>query len=189
MTHYDWGELYTALAACEECGLSKTRNNVVVGMGNPQAEIMFVGEGPGRNEDLQGLPFVGASGQLLDKMLAAVGLDRTKVYIANIVKCRPPGNRTPVDDEAHACLPYLRAQVALVRPKIIVCLGRIAARFIFDEEIRITRDRGVWRCKKGVWMLATYHPAALLLDESKKTAAWADMRAIKAKLEELGGEK
>jgi DNA polymerase len=181
--------LYKALSVCQECGLGKTRNNVVVGVGNPDADVMFVGEGPGRDEDLQGLPFVGAAGQLLDKMMAAIDLDRTNVYIANIVKCRPPGNRTPVDDEAHACLPYLRAQVALVRPKIIVCLGRTAARFIFDEEIRITRDRGVWRCKKGVWMLATYHPAALLRDESKKAEAWADMKAIKAKLDELAPEK
>ena len=188
MARYDWGELYKALSTCEECGLSKTRNSVVVGMGDPNADVMFVGEGPGRDEDLQGLPFVGAAGKLLDKMLAAVELDRSMVYIANIVKCRPPGNRTPVDDEAHACLPYLRAQVALVRPKIVVCLGRTAARFIFDEEIRITRDRGVWRCKKGVWMLATYHPAALLRDESKKADAWADMKAIKAKLLELTGE-
>lgn len=188
MTHYDWGELYKTLSACEECGLCKTRNNVVVGGGNPNADIMFIGEGPGRDEDLQGVPFVGAAGRLLDKMLAAVNLDRSEIYIANIVKCRPPGNRTPVDDEARACLPYLRAQVALVRPKIIVCLGRTAARFVFDEEIRITRDRGVWRCKKGVWMLATYHPAALLRDESKKAEAWADMQAIKSKLEELMSE-
>lgn len=189
MSRYDWGELYRQLSACEQCGLSKTRNNVVIGTGSPQAEVMLVGEGPGRDEDLSGIPFVGVAGQLLDKMLGAIDLDREKVYIANIVKCRPPGNRTPVDDEAHACLPYLRAQVALVRPKIILCLGRTAARFIFDEEVRITRDRGVWRCKKGVWMLATYHPAALLRDMSKKADAWEDMKAVRDKLLELRGGK
>lgn len=189
MPHYEWGELYKELYACEECDLAKTRNNVVIGTGKADADVMFIGEGPGRDEDLQGLPFVGAAGQLLDKMLASIELDRSRVYIANIVKCRPPGNRTPVDDEAQACLPYLRAQVALVRPKIIVCLGRTAARYVFDEEVHITRDRGIWRCKKSIWMIATYHPAALLRDESKKPEAWADMQAIRAKLDELNGKK
>ena len=123
MAHYDWATLYEKLESCTDCGLCKGRTNVVIGVGNPQSKIMLIGEGPGRDEDIQGYPFVGAAGQLLDKMLAAISLDRTKVYIANIVKCRPPQNRTPLEDEAMACLPYLRAQVALIQPQIIVCLS------------------------------------------------------------------
>ena len=129
MAHYDWATLYEKLESCTDCGLCKGRTNVVIGVGNPQSKIMLIGEGPGRDEDIQGYPFVGAAGQLLDKMLAAISLDRTKVYIANIVKCRPPQNRTPLEDEAMACLPYLRAQVALIQPQIIVCLGKTAAMY------------------------------------------------------------
>ncbi len=187
MSHYDWAELYSRIESCEACGLAKTRNHTVPGMGNPKAKIMLVGEGPGRDEDLQGLPFVGAAGQLLDKMLAAIDLDRNQVYIANVVKCRPPANRTPLEEEAQACLPYLRAQTALVRPQIIVCLGKTAARYIYDEDIRITRDRGQWRVKKGVWVMPTYHPAALLRDASKKREAWEDFKAIAAKYKQLQG--
>ena len=186
MAHYDWATLYEKLESCTDCGLCKGRTNVVIGVGNPQSKIMLIGEGPGRDEDIQGYPFVGAAGQLLDKMLAAISLDRTKVYIANIVKCRPPQNRTPLEDEATACLPYLRAQVALIQPQIIVCLGKTAAMYVIDREIRITRDRGIWRMKKGIWMLPTFHPAALLRDESKKRDAWHDMQSLRDKIKELG---
>lgn len=188
MAHYEWAALYEELKGCTRCGLAQTRAHVVIGDGNPSAEIMLIGEGPGRDEDLQGVPFVGAAGKLLDKMLAAVELDRTQVYICNIVKCRPPQNRVPTDAEAAACLPYLRAQFALVRPRIIVCLGATAARYVYDEDVRITRDRGVWKCKKGVWILPTYHPAALLRDEGKKRDAWDDLKKLRAKYEELRQE-
>ncbi|MDR0839873.1 MAG: uracil-DNA glycosylase [Christensenellaceae bacterium] len=186
-THYAWEELYAALPTCSLCGLAGARTHVVPGEGDPQARVMFVGEGPGREEDRTGRPFVGPAGQLLDKMLAAIGLKREEVYIANVVKCRPPGNRVPADHEAAACLPYLRAQFALVRPQIIVCLGATAAKNLYDPNVRITRDRGVWQNKKGVWMLPTYHPAALLRDEGKKKEAWEDMKKLRDKLGELGG--
>lgn len=185
MAHYDWAGLYGAIEKCEACALAKTRRNVVIGDGNPHSGIMLIGEGPGHDEDVEGLPFVGAAGKLLDKMLASIELDRSKVYIGNIVKCRPPENRTPLDEECNACLPYLRAQTALIMPKLIVCLGRTAARYVYDENVRITRDRGEWKCKKGVWIIPTYHPAALLRDQSKKYEAWEDMKSIRTKLDEL----
>ena len=149
---------------------------------------MFVGEGPGQQEDLQGEPFVGPAGKLLDKMLASIGLDREKVYIANIVKCRPPGNRDPHDDEQEACMNYLRYQLMLVKPKIIVCLGRIAATAIIDKDFKITRQHGQWTERKGYWFIATYHPSALLRDESKKRPAWEDLKLIRAKLDEIGND-
>jgi len=188
MSHYDWKELYGSLEDCRRCRLCEGRTNIVPGEGNPKADIMFIGEGPGREEDLSGRPFVGPAGRLLDKMLAAIGFSREEVYIANVVKCRPPNNRVPEESEAAACLPYLRAQFALVRPRIIVCLGATAARHVYDPQVRITRDRGVWKQTKGVWMLPTYHPAALLRDQSKKREAWEDMKALKAKYEELAGQ-
>ena len=166
MAHYDWATLYEKLESCTDCGLCKGRTNVVIGVGNPQSKIMLIGEGPGRDEDIQGYPFVGAAGQLLDKMLAAISLDRTKVYIANIVKCRPPQNRVPTDEEAAACKLHLRIQTALIRPKVIVLLGSTAAKNIIGADIRITRDRGKWFERKGIWMMATYHPSALLRDPS-----------------------
>lgn len=184
----DWKTLYDELQSCQKCDLCKARHTVVPGEGDPNAAILFVGEGPGRDEDLSGRPFVGAAGQLLDKMLAAIDLRREDVYIANVVKCRPPQNRTPLEHEAEACLPYLRAQFALIRPKIIVCLGATAARYLYDPEVRITRDRGKWICKKGVWILPTYHPAALLRDVSKKKEAWIDMQALRDKLNSLHAE-
>ncbi|MEA4970208.1 MAG: uracil-DNA glycosylase [Candidatus Pelethousia sp.] len=184
-THYDWQTLYDELADCRRCGLCEARTHVVIGEGNPAASIMMVGEGPGRDEDATGRPFVGRAGQLLDKMLAAIELSREQVYIANVVKCRPPNNRTPAEEEAHACLPYLRAQFALVRPAILVCLGATAARYLYDPAIRITRERGVWKCVKGVRILPTYHPAALLRDPARKREAWEDMKAIREKMAEL----
>ena len=180
-----WETLEGACACCKKCRLWETRTNVVVGDGNRNADIMFIGEGPGRDEDLSGRPFVGRAGQLLDKMIGAIGFRREEVYIANVVKCRPPNNRTPEESEADACLPYLRVQFALIRPKIIVCLGATAAKYIYDPNVRITRDRGVWKDKKGVWILPTYHPAALLRDESKKREAWEDMQKLKQKYDEI----
>lgn len=183
-----WEALRQECEQCHACALAETRTNVVFGDGAVDAEILFVGEGPGQNEDEQGIPFVGRAGQLLDDMLEMVGLDRTKVYIANVVKCRPPANRVPLPEEAQACLPYLRAQFLLVRPRILVCLGSTAARNIIQPDIRITRQRGQWTLRKGVWMLPTYHPSALLRDQTgeKKREAWEDLKALRAKEEEIG---
>ena len=183
-----WETLEGACLNCRKCRLWETRTNVVIGVGNRNADIMFVGEGPGQQEDLQGEPFVGPAGKLLDKMLASIGLEREKVYIANIVKCRPPGNRDPHDDEQEACMNYLRYQLMLVKPKIIVCLGRIAATAIIDKDFKITRQHGQWTERKGYWFIATYHPSALLRDESKKRPAWEDLKLIRAKLDEIGND-
>ena len=181
-----WSALTEAVGACEKCRLCQTRKHVVLGEGDPHAALMFIGEGPGQQEDETGRPFVGAAGQLLDRMLAAIGLTRAQVYICNIVKCRPPQNRVPEPDERAACLDYLRQQVALVRPKVIVCLGSTPTRALLGEDMRITRDRGVWQLRKGVWFMPTFHPAALLRDQDKKRPAWEDFKAIRAKLIELG---
>lgn len=181
----DWDGLEQLCRSCTRCPLHSKRTNVVFGKGNKNADLMFVGEGPGKDEDLQGKPFVGRAGQLLDRILEASGIDVKDVYIGNIVKCRPPNNRIPAPEEARACLPYLRNQVYLIKPKIIACLGATAAKYIIDEDIRITRDRGRWIERKGYWLIATYHPAALLRDEKKKEPAWEDFKNIKAKLDEL----
>ncbi len=146
---------------------------------------MFIGEGPGRDEDLQGRPFVGASGQLLDSMIHALGMERCEVYICNIVKCRPPGNRNPEPDEAAACMGYLRQQFVLIRPKVIVLLGKVAVRYVLDDMRPISALRGNWIERKGVWFMPTYHPSALLRDASKKRDAWQDFKAAKQKLIEL----
>ncbi|MEG1560706.1 MAG: uracil-DNA glycosylase [Clostridia bacterium] len=181
----NWTTIYDDIKSCEKCELSKSRTNVVIADGNFRSHLMLVGEGPGRDEDLSGVPFVGAAGKLLDKMLLSIDLSRNMVYIANIVKCRPPMNRNPLEAEANACLPYLRAQVALVRPKIIVCLGATAAKYIFDPDVKITRDRGKFKQKQGTWIICTYHPAALLRDPSKKREAYDDLLTIKQKCLEL----
>ena len=183
-----WEELAAACADCAGCGLHAGRTNVVIGVGNRDAEVLFVGEGPGYHEDKQGEPFVGAAGQLLDKMLAAIGLDRTQVYIANVVKCRPPGNRDPEPEEIAACLRFLRYQTLLIRPKIVCCLGRIAAQTLITPGFRITSQHGMWTERKGVWLTATFHPSALLRDETKKKDAWADLKALRAKLDEINGK-
>lgn len=168
---------------CRRCGLCETRTNVVVGVGNPRSKVMFIGEGPGENEDLQGEPFVGRGGQLLDKMLAAVDLDRkTNVYIANIVKCRPPKNRDPLPEEQEACIGWLRNQVALIRPKIIVCLGRIAAMRLIREDFKITREHGQWVKKGGFELMAMYHPAALLRDPARRPDAFEDLMSLREKV-------
>ena len=178
----------SAISVCRKCPLYSTRHNVVPGEGNIHTNIMFVGEGPGQEEDKQGRPFVGPAGQLLDKMLAAINLDRTKVYIANIVKCRPPQNRVPEEEEAQLCLPYLRKQFAVIKPQIVVCLGSTAARYIIDRNIRITRDRGTWYDKMGCSFIATYHPSALLRDPVKIKDAWEDMKSIRERLDLIAAQ-
>ncbi len=180
-----WEELEKSCYGCTKCQLSETRTNVVIGKGNPRADIMLVGEGPGYHEDIQGIPFVGAAGQLLDKMLLSISLTENDVYIANVVKCRPPQNRDPLPEEQSACLDYLRCQYLLIRPKILVCLGRIAAKALIDPDFRITKQRGIWYEKKGCYMIATYHPSALLRDTAKKYEAWEDLKTIRQKIDEL----
>jgi DNA polymerase len=162
---------------------------VVFGVGNENADVMFVGEGPGEQEDLKGEPFVGPAGKLLDDMLSIIDLDRnTNCYIANIVKCRPPRNRDPLETEQDACINYLRNQVSLIQPKIIVCLGRIAAKRLIDPEYRITRDHGQWVQKNGVWMTAIYHPSALLRDVTKRPETFEDLLSLREKIRETGAE-
>ena len=181
-----WEELQRTCMKCTQCGLCEARHNVVFGVGNPQADIMFVGEGPGEQEDLQGEPFVGRAGQLLDDMLSIIDLDRKKnCYIANIVKCRPPQNRDPLEVEQDACIGYLRNQIALVKPKIIVCLGRIAAMRLIREDYRITREHGQWIEEDGIWMTAIYHPSALLRDVAKRPETFEDLLSIREKLRQV----
>ena len=181
-----WQELENTCLNCTRCGLCEKRNHVVFGVGDRNADVMFIGEGPGEQEDLKGEPFVGAAGKLLDDMLSIIDLDRRNCYIANIVKCRPPGNRDPLETEQEACLDFLRNQVALIKPRIIVCLGRISAKKIIHEDYRITREHGVWTQKNGVWMTAFYHPSALLRDVSKRPEAFDDLIGLRTKMEELG---
>ena len=178
-----WAELEKACMRCGRCGLCTTRNNVVFGVGNQNADIMFIGEGPGEQEDLKGEPFVGPAGQLLDDMLSIIDLDRSNVYIANIVKCRPPRNRDPLEEEQSACIDYLRQQVALVNPKIIVCLGRIAATRIIRPDFRITREHGTWTTRNGIEFTAIYHPSALLRDASKRPETFDDLLEIRKRLQ------
>lgn len=172
--------------ACRRCGLCETRHSVVFGQGSAHAEVMLVGEGPGANEDEQGLPFVGKSGQLLDHYLEAVDLSRDKnVYIANIVKCRPPQNRDPLPEESAACMPWLRQQFQLIRPKIVVCLGRVAAQRMLDPSFSISRDHGKFFDKQGTLFMATYHPAALLRYPDNKPAVFGDFVALRQKITEV----
>lgn len=182
---YTLEELKQITYKCKKCRLCRGRTNVVFGEGNPEAKIMFIGEGPGYNEDIEGYPFVGAAGKLLTKAIEGIGFKRQDVYIANIVKCRPPNNRNPKEDEIEACIPYLRWQVKLIKPKIIVCLGAVSARSIVDKNFSITRQRGIWIEKKGYLIMPTYHPAALLRDEKKKRPFWEDFKKVKAKYLEL----
>ncbi|MFV0412290.1 MAG: uracil-DNA glycosylase family protein [Oscillospiraceae bacterium] len=183
---YNWQTLKQECLKCTKCGLCATRTNVVFGVGNPSAEILFVGEGPGANEDAQGEPFVGRSGKLLDVYLDTVGLSRKKnIYIANIVKCRPPENRDPLPEERTACLPWLRAQFKLIKPKIIVCLGRIAAQQMIKPDFAITKEHGQWTEKSGVLFTATLHPAALLRNPTQKPLAFEDFAQIRNKINEI----
>ena len=177
--------LRQACLACRECPLCETRTNVVFGVGDPEAELMFIGEGPGANEDLQGEPFVGRAGQLLDDMLELIDLRRSQIYIANIVKCRPPQNRDPLNEEQAACMHWLDAQRELIRPKLIVCLGRIAAAVIIRPDFKITREHGQWFDIPGARAMALYHPAALLRDPHKKPETFEDLRALRATAREV----
>ncbi len=184
----NWEDLEARCLACTQCQLCSTRHNVVFGVGARDADVMFIGEGPGEQEDLQGIPFVGPAGKLLDDMLSIIDLNRDNCYIANIVKCRPPRNRDPQEGEQDACIGYLRNQVALIQPKIIVCLGRIAAKRIIDPQYRITREHGSWIYKQGIWMSAIYHPSALLRDITKRPETFEDLLEIRSKIREIGAK-
>lgn len=176
-------EIAGQIRVCSACPLHSSRKNTVPGEGNPvHPDIMFIGEGPGADEDMQGRPFVGAAGQLLDKMIAGMGYKREDIFIANIVKCRPPGNRVPMPEEMNACVPYLKAQIALIRPKIIVALGKTAVQGLLQEDIAITKFRGTWCQYEGIDLMPTYHPAFLLRSPDRKGEAWTDLKAVLAKL-------
>lgn len=179
-----WEELRQECCSCQRCALSETRKQVVFGTGNQNAEVLFIGEGPGRDEDIQGEPFVGRAGKLLDEMLHIIGLDRTKIYIANIVKCRPPQNRDPLGLEQDECIVWLRKQTALIKPKILVCLGRVAAARIIREDFKISAEHGQWIQKGDYWMTALYHPAYLLRDGRKKPDTYEDLRGLEKKIRE-----
>ncbi len=181
-----WAELRARCESCRACPLCETRTNCVFGVGNENASLMFVGEAPGEQEDKTGIPFVGRAGQLLDRFLYAVDIPREEVYIANILKCRPPKNRDPKPEEEDKCIGFLREQTRLIRPKVIVCLGRIAAMRLISPEYKITKEHGQWVERGGFLMTAVYHPAALLRDPRKNEEMLADMQAIKKKLDELG---
>lgn len=181
----NWNELKTDCCNCNKCELGATRTNLVFGVGNEKAEVLFIGEGPGEQEDLMGVPFVGRGGQLLNQMLDIIGLDRSKYYICNIVKCRPPRNRDPLNTEQEVCIGWLERQISIIQPKLIVCLGRIAACRIIRSDYRITREHGTWVEKDGVWMTAIYHPAALLRDEMKRPETFDDLKSIQSKIQEL----
>lgn len=185
MSEQAWNELVDRCKACQNCPLGKTRTNLVFGVGNRRADLMFVGEAPGQAEDEQGIPFVGAAGKLLDRYLYAVDIPRESVYIANVLKCRPPQNRDPLPAEEDACIGYLREQVKLIQPKIIVCLGRISAMKLIRPDFRITREHGQFVRKGNYLMTAVYHPAALLRDASKKEDMLLDMERIKQQLDLL----
>ena len=178
----NWRILEEECKKCNKCKLAATRKNVVIGVGNKKSNLMFIGEGPGADEDEQGIPFVGKAGQLMDMAFKAIGIKREEVYIANVVKCRPPNNRNPEQDEADACLDYLRSQVMLVKPKIIVLLGSVALKNILGKEYGITNARGKWVEKNGILYMPTFHPAALLRDGSKKILFWKDLKEVRKKL-------
>ena len=185
MNNSAWEILYNECNECKRCSLCETKTNTVFGSGNKNASLMFIGEAPGEKEDLQGLPFVGASGKLLDKYLDAVGLSREDVYIANILKCRPPKNRDPKPDEEDACIDFLRKQLELINPKIIVCLGRISAMRLIKPDFKITSEHGKWFKKGNYLMCAVYHPSALLRDPRKRDDMMADFIMLKNKIDEL----
>ena len=178
-------EIRKECEGCRKCSLAETRTNVVFGVGNPHADIMFVGEAPGEKEDLSGIPFVGAAGKLFDKYLVAVGIPREEVYIANMLKCRPPKNRDPKPEEQDLCIEYLREQVRAVSPKLIVCLGRISAMRLIKPDFRITAEHGIWFERGAFSICAVYHPSALLRDPRKKDDMLADMMEIKRRLDAL----
>lgn len=186
MKYSNWQELKEACMGCQNCPLGATRTNLVFGTGNENAEVLFVGEGPGENEDLQGEPFVGRGGKLLDKYLEAIDLSRDKnIYIANMVKCRPPHNRDPKPEEQEECIKWLREQFRLLRPKIIVCLGRISAQKLISPDFKVTKQHGEFFEKGGVLMMGTFHPAALLRNPNQKPAALEDFIKLRSKIEEI----
>lgn len=177
--YQNWEELEENAKKCTKCKLCNGRKNVVIGTGNKNAKIMFIGEGPGADEDEQGIPFVGKAGQLMNKALVGLGINREEIYIANVVKCRPPQNRNPEKEEADSCKEYLESQINLVKPEIIVLLGSVALKNVLGEEYGITQSRGKWLEKDGIKILPTFHPAALLRDETKKIYFWQDLKQIK----------
>ena len=181
----EWEALKEECLRCQACTLAATRTNVVFGVGAEDAEVLFIGEAPGANEDAQGEPFVGRAGKLLDDMLAMIGLDRRRIYITNSVKCRPPQNRDPLQTEQDACIDFLRAQTKLLKPKIIVCLGRIAAMRLIRPDFKITREHGQFVEKGGILFTALYHPSALLRDETKRPDTFTDLKALQAKVREV----
>ena len=180
-----WEELEASIQNCQKCKLYKTRRNIVFGEGNKEAKLMFIGEGPGADEDMQGFPFVGKAGQLMNKAFQGLEIDRSEVYITNIVKCRPPANRVPEDEESVACLDYLRNQVVLIKPKIIVLLGNTALKNILGKQYSITAARGKWIEQKGIYYMPTWHPAALLRDENKKIEFWKDLNEVVKRYQEI----
>lgn len=188
LQYRDIGELAAANLLCRSCGLRGGCTQVVISRGRPESWVMLVGEGPGAHEDEQGQPFVGAAGQLLDKILAAAELPPEDVYITNVVKCRPPGNRLPKADETKSCLPWLERQIELISPRLIVCLGALAGQVLIDPSLRITRDRGKWHKYNGIDIVATFHPAALLRDPSLKRPVWEDFKVIRDFYRKIRGE-
>jgi len=184
-TSDNWDKLCGEVAGCRRCALCETRTNAVVGRGDRNADILFIGEGPGESEDLEGLPFVGRAGKLLDLALKGLAYPENAYYIANVVKCRPPKNRAPMDEEAGQCLPFLRRQTRLITPKIIVCLGAVAVRHIIGREQKITRIRGEWLERKGLFIMPTFHPAAIFRDDTKKEPMWLDLKKALRKYYEI----
>lgn len=178
-------QLHSQCRQCHRCALADTRTNLVFGDGNPDAKIMFIGEGPGEQEDLQGVPFVGRAGLLLDQMLDIIDLDRSKYYICNIVKCRPPRNRDPLNIEQDSCIGWLEEQIRIINPAIIVCLGRIAACRLIRDDYKITKEHGKWEQRNGIWMTSIYHPSALLRDEMKRPETFDDLKSIQRKIREI----
>jgi len=172
-------ELYDIIHNCQNCLLSKTRNKFVFGVGNPEADVMLIGEAPGAEEDKQGIPFVGRAGKLLTDILRAIDFEREDVYIANIVKCRPPQNRNPLPSEVDACIPYLYKQIELIKPKVILCLGLVAASSLFNKKYTLTKMRGNVYDVQGIKTMVTYHPAALLRNPNWKRGCWEDVKKFK----------
>jgi uracil-DNA glycosylase family 4 len=183
--HTEWELLKSECASCKKCELHKKRTNVVFGRGSEDADILFIGEGPGEDEDREGKPFVGRAGKLLDQVILALELPKSSYYIANIVKCRPPGNRDPKPEEAAACIPYLRRQTKILKPKILVCLGKVASQYIYNKDVKITKDRGKVIKQKGFIIIPTFHPAYLLRNESGKKYFWEDMLLVRKYLHEM----
>ncbi|MCI8560458.1 MAG: uracil-DNA glycosylase [Dorea sp.] len=185
MKLYTYEELKSFVDRCTRCSLSQTRNRAVMGYGNLNSPILFIAEGPGRNEDKDGLPFTGRSGEMFDRLLSGINLGRKDIYITNIVKCHPPGNRDPLPAEQEACIPYLKYETLLLSPKIIVCLGRIAAQRIIRPDYRITREHGTFIFRKNIWLTSCYHPSAILRDPSKFLEVQEDFYAIQNKLRDI----